>query len=440
MDAKDTASTGGRQRKPLTDRQVDAAKPKAEAYRLSDGAGLFLIVGPSGSKVWRTIYARNGRRSLMKLGEYPAMGLAEARLARQQIRVDVAEGGDPAVDREVARAEAAVAADRTVEVVVREWHAANLSRWKGPYAEAMLARFELHVFPAIGQLPIAKVHRQHIIKLLETCRDRLGPNKQGGPSMADSVRKHLDTFFVDMLDANVVERNPAERLAKKTPVAPEPQAALTDLEGVRGVLATVESSGCGIPIKLLHRFIALTGVRLAEASGAEWGEFTVPGEWCIPAERMKGRKGREQPHTVLLSWQAAEVVEVMRALAPEGARWVFPTDGLREHRPLYPNSVSQVLRRLLGAKVHTVHGWRASMRTVLHRLHDTERDMLERMLSHVVGTKLERTYNRTMSADFEKRLRALWAEWADLLLVGAPSPWAIAGLAEPNVVQMRAAA
>jgi transcriptional regulator with XRE-family HTH domain len=81
--------------KPLADEQVAAAEPRAKAYRLSDGRGLFLMVMPGGAKVWRTIYSRDGKRTLHKLGEYPIMSLAQARLARQKVRLSVQKGRNP---------------------------------------------------------------------------------------------------------------------------------------------------------------------------------------------------------------------------------------------------------------------------------------------------------------------------------------------------------
>jgi hypothetical protein len=35
---------------PLTDTQVKNAKPKEKPYKLSDGAGLYLLVNPDASK------------------------------------------------------------------------------------------------------------------------------------------------------------------------------------------------------------------------------------------------------------------------------------------------------------------------------------------------------------------------------------------------------
>lgn len=51
----------------LNARQVDAAKPKEKAYKLADGAGLYLEVVPSGSRYWRMKYRFNGKEKRMAL-------------------------------------------------------------------------------------------------------------------------------------------------------------------------------------------------------------------------------------------------------------------------------------------------------------------------------------------------------------------------------------
>lgn len=40
----------------LTDAKIRAAKPTDKAYKLTDGAGMFLLVHPNGSRYWRLRY------------------------------------------------------------------------------------------------------------------------------------------------------------------------------------------------------------------------------------------------------------------------------------------------------------------------------------------------------------------------------------------------
>lgn len=70
----------------LNARQVDAAKPREKAYKLADGAGLYLEVVPSGSRYWRMKYRFNGKEKRMAFGVYPTVSLAQARALRDEAK------------------------------------------------------------------------------------------------------------------------------------------------------------------------------------------------------------------------------------------------------------------------------------------------------------------------------------------------------------------
>lgn len=53
---------------PLSDVAVRKAKPHAKPRKLADGGGLYLLVNPSGSKLWRWKYRIGGREKLLALG------------------------------------------------------------------------------------------------------------------------------------------------------------------------------------------------------------------------------------------------------------------------------------------------------------------------------------------------------------------------------------
>ena len=64
----------------LTDALFKQAAPKDKLYKLSDGAGLYIEVQPSGSKVWRMKYRQQGGgESVLTFGRYPEVSIAKAR-------------------------------------------------------------------------------------------------------------------------------------------------------------------------------------------------------------------------------------------------------------------------------------------------------------------------------------------------------------------------
>ena len=67
----------------LTDAKVKSVKPADRDWKLSDGGGLFLLVKPTGGKLWRWKYRLQGKENLFAIGGFPQVSLAEARGPRE---------------------------------------------------------------------------------------------------------------------------------------------------------------------------------------------------------------------------------------------------------------------------------------------------------------------------------------------------------------------
>jgi hypothetical protein len=105
----------------LTDVQVKNAKHQEKQITLFDGKGLFLLITPSGGKLWRFKYRFEGKEKLLSFGTYPEISLAEARVRKDEARKQIAQGIDPrAVRRAMKQAE--TIETETFEVIAREWH------------------------------------------------------------------------------------------------------------------------------------------------------------------------------------------------------------------------------------------------------------------------------------------------------------------------------
>jgi hypothetical protein len=132
---------------PLTDVTVRSAKPKATAYRLADAAGLYLLVSPSGGKLWRWNYRFDGKQKTMSLGKYPDISLADARSAHQTARRDLAKGNDPMAQRKAdkavvtAQVEMERASDaRSLKAIALKWH-----KWWAPGVDSDTAAYIVSV-------------------------------------------------------------------------------------------------------------------------------------------------------------------------------------------------------------------------------------------------------------------------------------------------------
>lgn len=78
--------------KPLTETVLRALKTRSDAYKVSDGGGLHILVAPSGSKTWRLAYRYQGKQRCATLGQYPKLSLALARRERESVKDKLRKG------------------------------------------------------------------------------------------------------------------------------------------------------------------------------------------------------------------------------------------------------------------------------------------------------------------------------------------------------------
>lgn len=63
----------------LTYIQINAANPRAKAWNLSDSQGLYLVIQPNGSKLWRFNYRFLDKQKKLHLGGWPTIPASRGR-------------------------------------------------------------------------------------------------------------------------------------------------------------------------------------------------------------------------------------------------------------------------------------------------------------------------------------------------------------------------
>ena len=79
----------------LSDAKLRSLKASEKIYTAGDSDGLYIEVRPTGRKYWRYRIQVGGKTHKITLGEYPAVGLSEARSKRDSVRNDLLSGKDP---------------------------------------------------------------------------------------------------------------------------------------------------------------------------------------------------------------------------------------------------------------------------------------------------------------------------------------------------------
>jgi Arm DNA-binding domain len=106
---------------PLTDVAIRNAKPRENPYKMGDALGLFLLVQPTGAKLWRLKYRIHGREKKVALGKYPEICLADARNRTREAREQLVHGLDPAREKQKAKLRAQLEANNTFSAIAKEY-------------------------------------------------------------------------------------------------------------------------------------------------------------------------------------------------------------------------------------------------------------------------------------------------------------------------------
>ena len=405
---------------PLTDIQVNKAKPKDKDYNIYDGGGLFLLVTTTGGKLWRFKYRFNGKERRVAFGSYPEISLADARKRREEARRLVANDIDPG---EVKKAQKQAGEDRAAnsfEVIAREWYSRFQNQWTPGHAVKLLSRMEREIFPYIGAMPIEDVKALDVLKVLKRIESR---------GLLETAHR-VKTIIGQVLRYAIAHGRRADRdctvdLKGAIPPAIKKHfAALTDPKDVAPLLRAIDSFQGSFVVKCALLLAPMLFVRPGELRGMEWAEVNLDeAEWNIPVERMKlknqtkqDRKG--QFHLVPLSSQAVDILRDLHPLTGH-SRYVFPCHR-SPLRPMSENAITAALRRLgYSGSEMTGHGFRATARTILDEVLGVPPDIIEHQLAHAVRDVNGRAYNRTSHLPARRKMMQQWADYLDGLKVGA---------------------
>jgi integrase len=393
----------------LTDVQVKNAKHQEKQITLFDGKGLFLLMTPSGGKLWRFKYRFEGKEKLLSLGTYPEISLAEARVRRDEARKQIALGIDPGAVRKAMK-QAETVETETFEAIAREWHTKFTPTWTPGHASTVMARLERDLFPWLGKRPIAEIKAPELLTALRRVENR------GALETAHRIRSIAGQVFRYAVATGRTERDCSGDLRGALPQPGEKHhAAITDPKEVAPLLRAIDDYRGHFVVKCALRLAPLLFVRPGELRQAEWQEIELDeATWNIPASKMKTK----QAHIVPLCHQAVDILTELKALTGR-SKYVFP-GGRSFARPMSNNAINAALR-YMGFETDTMtgHGFRAMARTILDEVLNVRPEYIEHQLAHSVKDPLGRAYNRTTYLPERREMMQLWADYLDGLKKGA---------------------
>ena len=359
-----------------------------------------LRIDPSGKKYWILRYSENKKARQLSLGAYPAVSLKEARMKRDKIQFERAQGKSPSQNKN----------PKTFSGVAAEWLKIRMSDKADSYLETVNLRLKKYVFPEIGDKPIQEIRPRDILYICRKIEDL------GFSETAARVRALIGQVFRFAVAEDLAEFDPTAALigALKSRQSRH-YPTFTEEKDITVLMRSIKNYPYKI-MRLAMLFSIYTAARPGEIRAAEWTEIKpveIDGVkslvWDIPAGKMKMKRR----HIVPLSRQALKVIEELRPITGN-SKYLFPSPRSNT-RCMSENGVRIALRSIGFTKEQIVpHGFRATFSTIANE-HGFNRDVIERQLAHVEGNAVRGAYNHAEYLAQRKDLMQWWADWLDNL-------------------------
>jgi integrase len=394
------------ERKTLTHtRQAETAKPEESPYNLPAGESLFLKVMPSGTKKWQWRYFYLGKAQSLSMGLFPAVGITDAKEARDAAKKLLSQGINPSQNRKQAKTAALQAQENSFQSIAEEWLSRQTDKAEATRSKSTwLLSFAISDF---GRSPIDHVTPQMV---LDTCRKFENQDKL---ETANRIKSKCSQVFRYAVATSRLGSDPTRDLAGALkPVQTTHRAAITDPNHIGKLLNDIDQYSSALTVKCALQLAPLVFVRPGELRSARWEDINLTtAEW-----RYTPPKTRNQTKVDLivpLSRQALAILKIMQEITVN-KEYVFHSYGKERH--LSEGAVLGALRRMgYAGGVMTGHGFRAMAKTVMLEELKIPDQYIEMQLGHQVRDPNGGAYNRVKYLEDRKTMMQTWADYLDRL-------------------------
>lgn len=394
--------------KPLTNTETANAKPKEKDYTLSDGKGLYLLIKPSGSKLWRFEYKRpfTKKKALISMGRYPEITLQQARAKRDEYLSLLAQNIDPQQHKKQAEQLEQQRITNTFRSVAENWKEKKHETIKPLTLKKYWGIIESYLMPKLADYPISEITPLLAKSTLEI------PYKQGKAEMFRKSVKLLNAILDHAVySLFLIPTNPCIKITTAFEPLKRGKNPAIKPDELPEFFDKLEHSDTDLITKYLIQWQLLTMVRPNEAVTAEWAEIDFDKKlWTIPAEKMKQTKASDdKPHLVPLSKQALTLLERIKRL-DRNSPFVFPSVRSKAGY-LNRETANNAIRDNMGYRgKQTAHGLRKIASTYLHE-QGVMPDVIEMCLAHTIKG-IRGVYNE---AEYLPHRRQALQQWGDFV-------------------------
>lgn len=395
----------------ITNIQIKNAKPKGKKYTLSAGKSLFLLVMPTGSKLWKYRYRIDNKAGEYSLGAYPIISLSDALKQADALRELVSQGIHPIEDARRKAQAKKLQNKNTVKAIALDWIEAKSNDWKPSHKEGVERSLIKHVYPFIGDMPISDITTDDIFTLLKRIESRnslvlLRKINQritrilSYASIKGLIKNMPCTDFKDVLKKPITINHghlPIDEL-------PELLRKIDDYDKISGVYVVT---------RLAMQLLSMIFVRTGELRRLKWSHIDAEKKTIeIPSELMK----MGNPHIVPLSTQALEIIEQLKPYTSD-SEYLFCQQN-NKRKPMSENAVLYALYSLGYHGRMTGHGFRHVASTQLNEM-GFKSDLIEKQLAHGDSNKIRAVYNKAEYLPERSQMMQSWSDYLDGIKKGA---------------------
>lgn len=384
--------------------------PGKAPAKLYDADGLLLLVSPSGSRLWRLKYRRNGKEGSLPLGSYPLVPIVEARAKAAAAKRELARGLDPAVPRRDARTKAYIASTNSFAKVSLEFLA--LDDTKAVRTADKHAWLHGLLSPLHTRL-VSDIKAPDVIKVLRAIE------ATGKREAARRCSQYASRVFRYAIQEGYLSDKPnpaADLRGALKPVKVESHPGITDPILFGQLMRDIdEDEYAFVTVRHSLQLMARVFLRSWELRGALWPEINFEkAEWRVPKERMKMKR----EHLVPLSKQSVLILRKQHEISGTG-ELVFP--GARSGRPISDAALGVAIKRLLYLWTvhaeHVPHGFRTSASTMLNE-NGFDPAIVELQLSHAKRDKIAGIYDKSQRVAERRTMMQWWSDHIDEIKLG----------------------
>ncbi|RLV58399.1 DUF4102 domain-containing protein [Parashewanella curva] len=393
----------------LSVKAIEALKAQGKVVRKSDGGGLYLLVKVNQTKFWEFRYTRpvTGKKTLMGLGSFQTVSLADARKKASIYRAQLAEGIDPQLFiAEQKRIHAEEQANSFL-VLAQQWKSTKEGHLKPKTISDNWRKLENYVFPTLGSMPIKEITAPIAIQVLRPVET------QGKLEMVKRCGQLMNEVMNYAVNSGLIHSNPLMGINKVFRKPKVTHLRAMEPDNIKELMQAIASANIYFGTRCLIEWQLHTMVRPAEPAGTKWCEINIEkAVWVIPPERMK----MNREHKVPLTKQTIAILEAVRPLSGH-LEHVFPSR-YKYRQATDSETINKALGRMGLRNKTTAHGFRSLASTTLNEK-GFHPEAVDAALAHVEPNKIRAAYKRTTYFKKRKKIMQWWSDHISKHAVGS---------------------